>query len=267
MPAMAQDTGAPSGTGESVYDGDYLTIGVGAAYVPSYDGSDDYVVSVLPLLQGSIAGIGISPRAGGVALDLIPDSGNGPNFSLGPAVRLRMSRANNIKDDVVKMLPKLDTAVEVGPSAGVSFPGVLHGYDTLSFNVDAKWDVAGAHGGLVVSPSVSYATPLSTGIAAVVSVSGEWADDKFMDYYYSVDAPAATITGLDQFQASGGLRSLGSQVLLGWDLDNDLRNGGLALFLIGGYSRLQGDAKRTPFTADRGSADQWLAAGGLAYTF
>lgn len=271
-PALAQDAGGPPATdpdaGESVFNGDYLTIGVGGAYVPSYDGSDDYVFTALPLIQGSIAGVGISPRAGGLALDFIPDRpGGGANFSFGPTARLRMSRANQIKDDVVELLPELDTAIEVGPSAGVSFPGVLNPYDSLSMTVDVRWDVAGAHGGMVVGPSLSYSTPLSTGIAAILSVGGEWADDDFMDYYYSIDAEAATITGLDQFQAGGGFKSVGANLLLGWDLDNDIRNGGLALFFVGGYSKLLGDAADTPFTADRGSADQWLAGAGIAYTF
>jgi outer membrane scaffolding protein for murein synthesis (MipA/OmpV family) len=271
-PAMAQDVDAPAASdpdaGESVFDGDYLTIGVGGAFVPSYDGSDDYVLTPLPLIQGSIGGIGISPRAGGLALDLIPDrAGTGAHFSFGPTARLRMSRANQVKDDVVKLLPELDAAIEVGPSAGVSFPGVFNPYDSLSMTVDVRWDVAGAHNGMVVDPSLSYTTPLSTGMAAILSVGGEWADDDFMDYYYSVDAGAAAITGLDQFEAGGGFKSLGAQLLLGWDLDNDLRNGGLALFLVGGYSKLLGDAADTPFTAERGSADQWLGGAGIAYTF
>jgi outer membrane scaffolding protein for murein synthesis (MipA/OmpV family) len=266
-PAAAQSVDAPPPAEASVFDGDYLTIGAGAVYVPSYEGSDDYVISALPLLQGSIGGIGISPRAGGVALDVIPDKGDGVRFSLGPSVRVRMSRANDIKDDVVELLPELDTAIEVGPSAGISFPGVLNPYDSLSFVVDARWDVAGAHEGMTINPSVSYTTPLSTGIAAVLSVSGEWADDSFMDYYYSVDAGAATITGLDEFQAEGGLKSVGTQLLLGWDLNNNLLDGGLALFVVGGYSKVLNDAKDSPFTSERGSADQWMGGAGIAFTF
>jgi outer membrane scaffolding protein for murein synthesis (MipA/OmpV family) len=271
-PAAAQDTGSPvspaANAGETVFDGDYLTVGVGAAYVPSYDGSNDYVFTALPLIQGSIGGVGISPRAAGLALDFIPDrAGAGVNFALGPALRMRMSRAHQIKDPVVELLPKLDTAVEIGPSAGVSFPGVLNPYDSLALTVDVRWDVAGAHGGMVVGPSVSYTTPLSTGIAAIVNVGGEWANTDFMDYYYSIDAEEARITGLDEFTAKSGFRSVGGQILLGWDLDNDIRNGGLALFVVGSYSRLLGSAADTPFTADRGSADQWIGGGGIAYTF
>jgi len=44
-------------------------------------------------------------------------------------------------------------------------------------------------------------------------------------------------------------------------------NGGLALIALGGYSRMLGDAKRTPFTSIRGDADQWMGAVGVGYTF
>ena len=74
-PAFAQD-GPPVETGETappigetVFDGDWVSIGVGAAYSPSYDGSDDYVVSVLPIVQGSLGGIDINPRPAGLALE------------------------------------------------------------------------------------------------------------------------------------------------------------------------------------------------------
>ena len=58
----------------NVFEGDHLTVGAGAIYEPSYDGSDDYVVSPIPIARGRIRGIEISPRQGGVALDLVPDA-------------------------------------------------------------------------------------------------------------------------------------------------------------------------------------------------
>ena len=77
-PLAAQDAGepgvraaAPDLPEQTVFDGDYLTVGVGVAYGPSYSGSDDYTAFVLPLVQGSLGGVDISPRAAGIALDFI----------------------------------------------------------------------------------------------------------------------------------------------------------------------------------------------------
>ena len=154
--AAAQDAqDMPAGPGpvegtEAMMGGDYLAIGFGGALVPSYDGSDDYTFSVLPVIQGSVGGIGISPRPGGVALDLIADSGPGPQFALGPSARIRLNRSSDGKDPVVALLPERDTALELGPTVGISVSRVLHAYDSLSLDVDARWDVLGAHGGMVV---------------------------------------------------------------------------------------------------------------------
>ena len=43
--------------------------------------------------------------------------------------------------------------------------------------------------------------------------------------------------------------------------------GGLSVFATGQYSRLLGDFKRSPIVSQRGSANQWLGAVGLAYTW
>jgi outer membrane scaffolding protein for murein synthesis (MipA/OmpV family) len=262
-PAVAQDAaGEPS-----VFDGDYLSVGAGVAYGPSYAGSDDYVLYPVPLLQGSFHGVGIDPRSGGVALDFIPDPDKGAGFNLGVAARVRMDRAHKIKDPVVRSLGKLDTAVEVGPTAGVTIAQVLNPYDSLTFTADALWDVAGAHEGMVVDPSVSYFTPLSRGIAASLSLSAEYADSKFADYYYTITPLGSATSGLPTFDAGSGFTKAGANLLLGFDLDGNLENGGLALVLVGGYSRMLGDAKRSPVTSLRGSADQWLGAVGIGFTF
>ena len=56
-------------------------------------------------------------------------------------------------------------------------------------------------------------------------------------------------------------------LLGGVDLSGDVRDGGWGVFGLVSYSRLTGDAKRSPVTAIRGDADQWFLAGGISYTF
>ena len=275
-PALAQDQGDPGITAdappETVFDGDYLSIGAGVAYGPSYSGSDEYAVFPLPILQGSLGGVGINPRPGGVALDFIPDPREGTAFALGPVARISRDRADldEIEDPIVAAYGELDMAVEVGVSAGVKFPKVLHPYDSLSFTTDAMWDVAGAHGGMQVMPSVTYFTPFSRAMAASLTLSTTWMDGDYADYYYSVPQFNTLLPDEDVlpgFQAEGGFKSAGATMLLAYDLGGDFTNGGLSLVGIGGYSRLMGDAADTPFTRIRGDADQWLAAIGVGYTF
>ncbi len=268
IPAQAQDSQSEDLMAGSIYDGDYLSVGVGVGYGPSYDGSDDYVAFPAPLVQGSLGGIGISPRGAGLALDFIPDADEGISFDGGIAARVRANRARQIKDPVVYAAGKLDIAVEVGPTVGISIPKVLHGYDSLSFTVDTRWDVAGAHDGMVIEPSITYFTPLSLGMAASLTLSAEYGDGSFRDYYYSVSPAQSLASGLPLYQANGGgFNKAGATLFFGYDLDGDLRNGGWALVGIGGYSRMLGDAKASPYVALRGSPDQFFTAFGVGYTF
>lgn len=269
VPASAQDEQTPAQTPAqapaqaTVYDGDYLSVGVGAGYGPTYDGSDDYTLFPAPIVQGSLGGVKINPRAAGLAVDFVP----GP-LNLGVAGRMRKNRASDIKDPVVESLGELDTAVEVGPTVGLSLPGVLHQYDSLTLSVDTRWDVAGAHKGMVVDPSITYFTPLSRGMAASLSLSAEHGDGKYLDYYYSVTPAQALASGLPAFDADGGgFTKAGGSLLLAFDLDGELANGGFGLVLLGAYSRMLGDAKDSPLTSVRGSADQWMGAVGIGYTF
>ena len=272
--AAAQDDVAdvPIDPNETVFAGDYISIGAGAALSPSYTGSDDYVFNVLPIVQGSLGGIDVSPRAGGITVDFIQDSPEGPGIDLGFAARIRGNRSGQIEDEVVEQYGELDTAYEVGPSAGISFPGVLNPYDSLSLKTDVLFDIGGAHGGMTVSPSVTYFTPLSRSMAASFSLGTEWADEDFHDYYFRVDplnfVAAPDVDPLPAFDPDGGgFTTAGANLLLAFDLDRDLTNGGLGLILIGGYSRVLGDAADTPFTSIRGSRDQFLGAVGIGYTF
>lgn len=180
---------------------------------------------------------------------------------------INRNRVSRIKDPVVKSLGKLDTAVEVGANAGVTVYDLLTGYDSITLSADAKWDVAGAHKGMTWSPSISYFTPLSRGMVVNLSLSAEHMDDDFADYYFTVSPAQGLASGLSAFSADGGWKSAAATVLAGLDFDGDLTNGGLAPFAIGGYSRMLGDAKRTPLTSFRGDADQWTIGAGLAFTF
>jgi len=263
--AHAQNDGRQD---EGVFAGDYLTVGAGGFYGPSYEGSDDYILFPAPIVQGRLLGVAITPRAGGVALDLIPDGDDAKvGFSLGPVATIRRDRASRIKDDVVESLGKLDTAVELGGNAGVTVYDLLTGYDSLTFSADARWDVAGAHKGMLWGPSISYFTPVSKGAAVNLAVTAEHMDDDFADYYFSVSPAGSVLSGLPAFSADSGWKSAGANLLVGVDFDGDLTNGGLAGFVTGGYTRMLGDARRTPLTAVRGSRNQWLVGAGLGYTF
>ena len=273
VPAMAQDSQADTATSDpaagTVFDGDWLTVGLGGAYGPSYEGSDDMVLFPAPLAQGSVGGFDFGARGPGLYVDLIRDGDNDSNVKIvaGPLVRVRMDRNSRIKDPVVKLLGKRDVAVEVGATAGISFAKVLNPYDSLTVSSDIQWDVAGAHDGRLISPAVSYSTPLSKAIFTNLTVSAVHVDGSYADTYFSVGPVGSAASGLPVFDAKGGWKSYGASLLAGVDLSGDITDGGWGLYGLVNYSRLTGDAKRSPITSLRGDADQWLFAAGISYTF
>ena len=207
-PAFAQDGEAPAAEmpNRGVFAGDWVTLGLGAGYGPSYDGSDEYVLFPAPLIQGSVGGFDFGARGPGLYVDLIADGNSDKDvkFLAGPLLRFRMDRNSDVKDPVVRLLGKKDVAIEVGATAGVSFSGILDPFDTVTISSDIQWDVAGAHKGRLISPSISYATPLSKAIFTMVSLSATHVDGNYADTYFSIDQAGSIASGLPVFDAKGG---------------------------------------------------------------
>ena len=284
---IAQNQGRPGGGGAAgdvvggrppfnpVFDENWATVGVGVGLVPSYSGSDDVRAFPLPLIVGRVAGIGISPNGPGLKLNLLSDSPTkGAPFSLasasvsfGPSFRLRSDRTGDVKDDTVALAESLDTAFEVGPSVGLNFTGLLNRRDRLGVSAEVRWDVLGAHEGMLIEPGVSYFTPVGRGASLQLGASATFVDDDYAHYYYSVTPGQSADTGLPQFTAQGGLTSIGLLAIGTYDLDGNALNGGFNIYGVGGYSQLQGDGAASPYTSIRGSADQFIVGIGLAYTF
>lgn len=271
-PLAAQEMrdGPPAQRPASVFDGDYLSVGVGAFYGPSYEGSDDYVVFPGAMLRGRVEGITFATQGTGLDVDLIPDDGDADVVLIaGPSVRVRLDRTSRIKDPVVVMLGERDTAVELGGQIGFRVNGLLHGYDQLMLTGTARHDVADAHDGYTIVPTLSYFTPLSRGMAVGLTASAEHVDDRYADTYFSISPAGSAATGglLPAYTAKGGWKSAGGNIFFALDMDGDITNGGLSLFASGGYSRLLGDFARSPIVADRGDATQWVGILGIGYTF
>jgi outer membrane scaffolding protein for murein synthesis (MipA/OmpV family) len=254
-----------------VFDDNWASVGIGAGLVPSYAGSDDYVFFPLPLLAGRIGGVGISPNGPGFALDLFSPgqsiSNTEPRFSGGPAFRVRNDRAQQIEDEVVKLAGELDWAVEVGAQAGVSFPGVFNPLDAVTISAQVRWDVAGAHDGMVIEPSVTYSRLFGPGVRFSTSFGLQFVDDSFADYYFSLSPAQSVATGLPVYSADGGLNNASSTTIVSFDLDGNALNGGFNIYTVLGYSRMIGDGADTPFTSVRGDASQFIGGVEVGYTF
>ena len=268
-PAYAQSPPAapPLPSPEELAAKDTVTVGLGAAIVPDYEGSDDYRIVPAGAIRGRYRGISFTTRGTYLYVDVMPDRGK-VDFNLGPIAGVRLNRRKNIEDDVVKLLPNLKRAIEVGGFAGVSVNGLTNPYDTLSFRLDALYDVGSAHESAVISPTVEFSTPVSKTTYVGASLGADFVGNKYADYYFSISPADSLTTGglLPAYDADGGLKNWKIGAFVNQSLSGNLLNG-FSLFALGNYSRLVGDFKRSPVVSDRGSASQWVGALGLAYTW
>ena len=236
------------------------------AFIPDYEGSDDYRLIPAAGLRGRISGMSFSTRGTYLYLDVIPRGSNELDIDVGPIVGVRLNRTGKIKDDLVDALPELDTAVEVGGFAGVTLHGLTNPYDALSFRFDVVKDVGGAHKSTVVTPTVDFGTPLSRTTYVGASLSADFVGGGYADYYYGIDATDALASGLPVYDPDGGMKNWKIGLIGALSLTGDLTRG-WSLFGAGSYSHLTGDYKDSPIVDLRGSASQWLGAVGVGYTF
>lgn len=252
----------------SVFDGDYVIIGAGVGIGPSYEGSDNGQILPLAGATGEVGGIGFTIRGPSLSVDIITlDLGEDVTFTLGPQLRYRVNRPDNLGDDVVESLGKLPGVVEGGFRAGVSFGDLLSEQDNLSLGLSVRWDVSGKGSGRSITPAATYRLPLSRGLAVGFLASAQFIDDDYADYMYSIDAQGAANSGLPEFNAKGGLKELSFGFGGAADLNGNVLDGGFAIGAGVIYSRLFGSAADTPITSIRGSRDQWFLATGLGFIF
>ena len=160
----------------------YRVILVGAA-TPDYVGSDDYTFIPAPQVRGTFDGFNFETVGTSFDVDVIRDNDRSVDVQFGPVIGLDLNRTralNGLRDARVAALGKLKRAVEVGAFVGIAKTGVVtSAYDTLAFSISAQKDVAGAHEGFLVSPTLDYGTPLSKRTYVDMSASAQFVGDRY----------------------------------------------------------------------------------------
>lgn len=263
-PALAQQSGTALPPPEEA--GKAFTVALGVGYTPDYVGSDDYRIIPAGAIRGTIGSVSLTTRSTYLYADFFPRHAGSVDFDFGPIAGVRLNRTGHIHDSVVRLLPDRKVAYEVGAFAGVSIHNLTNPYDTLAFRLDVLHDIGNAHESTVFSPNVDFSTPLSRFTYVSASVGADFVSNKFADYYFGITPADSLVSGLPTFNPDGGMEKWRASLLVNQSITGDL-TGGLSVFGTAEYSRLVGDFKRSPIVSQRGSANQWLLAAGLAYTF
>jgi outer membrane scaffolding protein for murein synthesis (MipA/OmpV family) len=272
-PALAQDAGVPTEP-NAVPDidmaGDTVTVGIAAAYLSDYEGSNDYSVIPGPAAIGSFHNLSFQVLGNRASIDLIPTPA-GPVWDVqaGPVgvINFNRSSRSGIDDPRVRALGELGTAIEVGGYVGIGKTGVLTSpYDKLSATISYRHDVSGVHKSGIFTPSVSYFTPLSLKAGVGVFASAERVERGFGRTYFDVRPGQVAVSGLPAFRTDGGWKNYTLGVAGTYSLTGNLLKG-FKLIAGGTYKRMLNDFGDSPIVSIAGSRNQWLGAVGVAYTF
>jgi len=273
VPAWAQEQSAPQSAevAEAASEGAArLTLGVGAAYFPDYEGSSHNRWTPIPVANGTVAGMSFTLVGNRAQLDVIPNAtGPGWDIQFGPVAVYNMNRSNrdSIHDPRVRALGEVDSALEVGGYFGIGRTGLITSdFDKLSVTVSYRKDVTRVHNAGIWNPVVTYSTPLSTRAMVSLSASAEIVEDRYARTYFGVTPAQSLASGLPVFRPEGGQKDITFGGYFAYALTGNLTKG-LSLVAGGTYRKLVKDFADSPLVSIAGDRNQWTGAAGLALTF
>lgn len=254
----------------SQLDKDSVTIGVAGAYLPDYDGSNDYRFVPAPAAIGSVKGFNFSVIGNRASIDLIPNRpGQTIDLQFGPVGVINFDRSSlkNIDDVRVRALGKRSTTLELGGYVGIGKTGVITSpYDKVSVSVSYRKGVTGAHNSEIWQPSFTYLTPLSRKAAVGILASAQHVGQGYADTYFSITPTQSLASGLPTYAARSGWKNYSVGGFATYSLTGNLLHG-FKVVAGGTYSRELGDFSYSPIVRVAGTPNQWLGAVGVAYTF
>jgi len=246
VPAFAQESGI----------GGNIMIGGGMA--PEYEGSKDY--KFIPMAMGKIEydGYYLEAKGLGVRANVSPLEG----IEFGPTVSMHGGRDNDVENEYVAKMRKIDDATEAGVFAKISTKDLFRDRDELSLEVEYLADTGDTHEGYTVSLESEYQFFPVEKVILGVSLSAVYADENYNQTYFGVDADNAARSGLREYSAGGGFKNVGVGFKAGYSFNMNWSVMGIAK-----YERLLGDAADSPIIDKDGSEGQFMAGAGLMYRF
>ncbi|MEM1439273.1 MAG: MipA/OmpV family protein [Pseudomonadota bacterium] len=252
LPVYAQDAETDSPPFDDV-------LALGLVSIPEFEGAGDQ--QTVPLVYGQINFEGyryLAIEGTGARLNLVDRS----DWAAGPSVNFGFGRDEDVENDVIALMEEVDTAIEVGAFLSRTWQGVGHPSGSLSAGVNLLQDVAGAHDGWQAQFNVGYARSYGTRWRLTTNVGATWVDDSFAETYFGVSSADAARSGLAGYQADGGLKDYGVNVIANYQFTERWSAVGYASF-----RRLAGDAVDSPIVDQEGDPNQVILALGIGYSF
>ena len=224
-------------------------VGLGAGVTPDYEGSDDTTGVPMFMFQHNYdSGRFVKLMGPNLKVNLLADK----QFSLGPVLNYR-SEPDDVDNNQVDRMDKIDAAFEAGVFGGVNIDNLLFGLELLA-------DVSDEHDGFLAQVNAGYRWKAMPDLTLTPGVFVTYADSDYMDTYFSIDASNRGGSGLPNYSADSGFKDVGINLVAHytpWE-----KWGIMGLF---SYKALLNDAKDSPIVDDEGNDKQFTV--GLMATY
>jgi outer membrane scaffolding protein for murein synthesis (MipA/OmpV family) len=223
--------------------------GLGVGMAPDYEGSEDSTGVPMFMFQHNYdSGRFVKLMGPNLKVNLLANK----QFSLGPVLNYRPER-DDVDNDRVDDMKKVDAALEAGVFGGVNIDNLLFGLELLA-------DVSDEHDGFLAQANAGYKWQATPDLTLTPGVFVTYADSDYMDTYFSIDASNRGGSGLPNYSADSGFKDVGINLVAHytpWE-----KWGIMGLF---SYKALLNDAKDSPIVDDEGDDKQFTL--GLMATY
>jgi outer membrane protein len=232
LPAGAQER--PSDESDSWQ----FTLGAGAISRPKFPGSSSRETLGIPLVNASYGRyfLGGAPGTGlpfGLGARLV----NTPEWQFGVVLGPDIRKPRKESDDArLKGLGDISSTAHAG-----LFGGYRHGWFGVRGNVIT--DAGGKHEGTLASLEFEARYELLPGLSVSAGPGLTWADRKYTQTFFGIDAAQSANSGRSEYSAQAGVNSLRFSVGADYHIDSH--------WFVGGRveaARLHGDARNSPIT-------------------
>jgi len=223
-----------------------LTLGLGVARLPEYEGADRFDVRALPFISyrsgrffaGTLSGVGYNLS-------------NPPEIEFGPVLTYRFGRDESDS-------PRLRGLGDIDAGADV---GAFLRWNAQPFTLGARLErgLGGNVRGTTLRLDAGYALAVNRSNTLRFDAAVDWADTEVMQGFFGISAPQSLRSGLPAYSASSGIRRYG--VSAAWA--HNITPNWVSTVRVGVY-RLGSEAAGSPLTLKRSSG---LVSAGLSYRF
>lgn len=237
------DPGLDATTSERKIDS-HWTLGAGASMSPTFEGSDEYELNPIPLVDLKY-GRFFAKAGDGIGVNIVETR----RFTAGASVDWMQGYDG---DDVGSGIDDVDGALGARIFGAARLGGVVA-------SIAATQAVSETDRGLIVDATLSYPIHASERFTLAPSVGTTWANEKYMTGYFGVDSAEAAASGLRRYDAKSGLKDVSFRISGKYRITRSISAIGSV-----GVSHLLGEAADSPIVEQETTPTGLL---GIAYTF